>query len=134
MSAGIVVSLACGALAVLYGILSIRWIMNQPEGNEKMRSISIAIQEGASAYFKRQYTAIAVVGVVLFILLFIALDAWTAIGFAIGAIFSGLAGYVGMSVSVRANSRTAEAARQGLNPAMQIAFRGGWSPSVSAAA
>ena len=125
MSAGIVVSLACGALAVLYGILSIRWIMNQPEGNEKMRSISIAIQEGASAYFKRQYTAIAVVGVVLFILLFIALDAWTAIGFAIGAIFSGLAGYVGMSVSVRANSRTAEAARQGLNPAMQIAFRGG---------
>ena len=125
MSAGIVVSLACGVLAVLYGILSIRWILNQPEGNEKMRSISGAIQEGASAYFKRQYTAIAVVGVVLFIVLFIALDALTAIGFAIGAIFSGLAGYVGMSVSVRANSRTAEAARTGLNPAMQIAFRGG---------
>jgi K(+)-stimulated pyrophosphate-energized sodium pump len=125
MSAGILVALACAILAILYGALSIKWIMKQPQGNERMCEISAAIQEGASAYFKRQYSAIALVGVVLFIALFVMLDALTAIGFAIGAILSGLAGYIGMSVSVRANNRTAEAARVGLNPAMQIAFRGG---------
>ena len=125
MSAGLVVSLACAILAIVYGALSIKWIMKQPEGSDRMREISGAIQEGASAYFKRQYSAIAWVGVVLFVILWVMLDEWTAIGFAIGAIFSGLAGYIGMSVSVRANNRTAEAAFDGLNPAMQIAFRGG---------
>jgi len=125
MSAGIVVALACAVLAIAYGAFTIKWIMKQPEGNERMREISAAIQEGASAYFKRQYTAIGLVGVVLFVILFIALDALTAVGFAIGAIFSGLAGFIGMYVSVRANNRTAEAAKSGLNPAMQIAFRGG---------
>ncbi|TNF97560.1 MAG: sodium-translocating pyrophosphatase [Gammaproteobacteria bacterium] len=125
MSAGIVISLACALAAIIYGAFSIRWVMDKPDGNEEMRKIASAIQEGASAYFKRQYGAISVVGIVLFIVLFIVLDAMTAIGFAIGALFSGIAGFIGMYVSVRANARTAEAAKTGLNPAMQIAFRGG---------
>ena len=125
MSAGLAVSLACAILAIVYGALSIKWIMKQSQGSDRMREISGAIQEGASAYFKRQYSAIALVGIVLFIVLYVMLEIWTAVGFAIGAIFSGLAGYIGMSVSVRANNRTAEAAFDGLNPAMQIAFRGG---------
>jgi K(+)-stimulated pyrophosphate-energized sodium pump len=125
MSAGIVISLACALAAVVYGALSIRWVMDKPDGNEEMRKIASAIQEGASAYFKRQYGAISVVGIVLFVILFIVLDAMTAFGFAIGAVFSGLAGFIGMYVSVRANSRTAESAKTGLNPAMKVAFRGG---------
>jgi K(+)-stimulated pyrophosphate-energized sodium pump len=125
MSTGIILALGSAFLAILYGIISISWIMKKPEGSDEMRRISGAIQEGASAYFKRQYTAIGMVGIVLFIVLFIALDTLTAIGFAIGAIMSGLAGFIGMYVSVRANARTAEAAKDGLNPAMQIAFRGG---------
>jgi K(+)-stimulated pyrophosphate-energized sodium pump len=125
MSTGIILALGSAFLAILYGIISIGWIMKKPEGSDEMRRISGAIQEGASAYFKRQYTAIGMVGIVLFIVLFIALDTLTAIGFAIGAIMSGLAGFIGMYVSVRANARTAEAAKDGLNPAMQIAFRGG---------
>jgi len=125
MSAGIILALGSAFLAVLYGIVTISWVMKKPEGSDDMCRISGAVQEGASAYFKRQYSAIAVVGVVLFIVLFIALDALTAIGFAVGAIMSGLAGFIGMYVSVRANARTAEAAKEGLNPAMQIAFRGG---------
>ena len=125
MSTGIILALGSAFLAILYGVISIGWIMKKPEGSDEMRRISGAIQEGASAYFKRQYTAIGMVGIVLFIVLFIALDTLTAIGFAIGAIMSGLAGFIGMYVSVRANARTAEAAKDGLNPAMQIAFRGG---------
>ena len=125
MFMGTILALISAVAAIIYGSKSIRWIMEQPEGNPQMREIAAAVQEGASAYFKRQYTAIAVVGLILFVILWIVLDGTTALGFAIGAIFSGLAGFIGMYVSVRANVRTAEAAHDGLNPAMQIAFKGG---------
>jgi K(+)-stimulated pyrophosphate-energized sodium pump len=119
--------LAVGAslLAVLYGIFMARWIVKQSPGNEKMQSISAAITEGANAYMNRQYSTIGVVGVVLFVVVGYFIGWATAIGFAIGAIFSAAAGYIGMYVSVRANVRTAEAARGGIPPALNIAFRGG---------
>jgi K(+)-stimulated pyrophosphate-energized sodium pump len=118
-------SIGAGILAVLYGLVSVQWILKKPAGNERMQKIAQAIQEGAGAYMNRQYFTIGMVGIVLFVILGFALDWHTAIGFAIGAIFSGAAGYIGMFVSVRANVRTAEAARQGVNPALDIAFRGG---------
>jgi K(+)-stimulated pyrophosphate-energized sodium pump len=118
-------SIGAGALALLYGIISTQWIIKQPTGNSRMQEIQAAIQEGANAYMNRQYATIGVVGVVLFIALFVALGWTTAIGFAIGAILSALAGYIGMFVSVRANVRTAEAATKGVNPALNVAFRGG---------
>ena len=118
-------AIGAGVLAVLYGLVSVQWILKQPAGNERMQEISLAIQEGAGAYMNRQYSAIGVVGVVLFLILGIALNWYTAIGFAIGSIFSAAAGYIGMFVSVRANVRTAEAATKGVNPALNIAFRGG---------
>ena len=118
-------SIGAGALAILFGILSTQWILKQPAGNTRMQEIAAAIQEGAKAYMNRQYTTIGVVGVVLFVILGFALDWATAIGFAIGAIFSALAGYIGMYVSVRANVRTAEAATKGVNPALNVAFKGG---------
>jgi len=111
--------------AIVYGIVSVRWILAKPAGNARMQEIAHAIQEGAKAYLNRQYTAIGIVGVALFIVIGIFIEWTTATGFAIGAIFSGLAGYIGMHISVRANVRTAEAANDGLNAAMQIAFRGG---------
>jgi len=118
-------ALVCGALAVVYGVWSIRWILVQPEGNEKMRAIATAIQQGASAYLNRQYTAISIVGIVLFLALGLALDWYTAFGFSIGAVFSGAAGYIGMNISVRSNLRTAQAAGNGINAALTVAFRGG---------
>jgi len=118
-------SIGAGGLAILFGVISTQWILKQPAGNDRMQEISKAIQEGAKAYMDRQYMTIGLVGVVLFAVLAYALGWATAIGFAIGAIFSGLAGYIGMYVSVRANVRTAEAATKGVNPALNVAFRGG---------
>ncbi len=127
MDSGTALWLAMGAslLAVLYGILMARWIVKQSPGNEKMQEISNAITEGANAYMNRQYATIGMVGVVLFVIVGYFIGLASAIGFAIGAIFSALAGYIGMYVSVRANVRTAEAARSGVAPALNIAFRGG---------
>jgi K(+)-stimulated pyrophosphate-energized sodium pump len=118
-------TLGAAVLAILYGAFASRWVLAQPAGNEKMQGIAAAIQEGANAYMNRQYTTIGMVGVVLFVIVGVLLDWATAIGFGIGAVFSALAGYVGMFVSVRANVRTAEAARVGVAPALNIAFRGG---------
>ncbi|TVO76832.1 sodium-translocating pyrophosphatase [Sedimenticola selenatireducens] len=125
MSSGLVFALLCAVGAIAYGAYSIRWLLAKPEGSEEMRNISQAIQEGASAYLNRQYMAIGVVGVILFGVIYLLLDPITAFGFAVGSILSGLAGYIGMNISVRANSRTTEAAKQGLNPALAVAFRGG---------
>jgi K(+)-stimulated pyrophosphate-energized sodium pump len=126
MSTGLIFALICAVFAIVYGAMSVRWILSKPAGNERMQEIAGAIQEGAQAYLNRQYTTIGLAGVVLFVIIGFSGIGWsTAIGFAIGALFSGLAGYIGMHVSVRSNVRTAQAANEGLNAAMQIAFRGG---------
>ena len=118
-------ALACAVAAVAYGLISTRWILSLPQGSERMRTIAAAIQEGAGAYMKRQYTIIAAVGGIMFIALFATLGAKTAVGFAIGALFSGLTGFIGMFVSVRANVRTTEAAKSGIHKALNVAFKGG---------
>jgi K(+)-stimulated pyrophosphate-energized sodium pump len=125
MSDSLIFAMACAAAAIIYGVVSINWVLGKPTGSDRMREIAAAIQEGASAYLNRQYTTIAMVGVILFLVIYFGLNPRTAIGFAIGALLSAATGYIGMNISVRANVRTTEAAKDGINPALQVAFRSG---------
>ena len=128
---GVVIALVCSGAALVYGVVTSRWLLALSPGNQEMQDISTAVQEGASAYLRRQYTIIAGVAVVLAILLAVALEATDAegiliaVGFLIGGTFSGAAGFIGMNVSVRSNARVAESARSGVSRALEVAFKGG---------
>lgn len=124
--------LAAGAIAIVYGILLTAWILRQKQGDKKMIEIATAIQEGASAYLNRQYTVVGVVGLLIFLILFWKFNSVTAIGFVVGAVASAAAGYIGMNVAVRANVRTANAAKTGLAAALDTAFKGGAVTGISA--
>src|SRR5579862_9536157 len=125
MGLQLILILVCGALALVYGALTVRSVLSRSAGTPRMQEIAAAIQEGAAAYLNRQYTTIAVAGVVILIIAFVIFGWQVAVGYLIGATFSGLAGYIGMNVSVRANVRTAEASRQGLASGLSVAFRSG---------
>ena len=115
----------CGAVGVIYALVTAAWVSKQDAGSSRMQEISNAVKEGAEAFLKREYRTVAIVGIILFIILYAFIGLWTGIGFLIGAIGSALAGYIGMMVSVRANVRTAQAAHRGLQAALGLAFKGG---------
>src|SRR4051812_41275310 len=125
MNAYVIFALISSIVSIAYGAFLIAHILKKPAGNARMQEIAAAIQAGATAYLNRQYRTIGIIAVILFIILWLGLGITIAVGFLLGAIFSALAGYIGMNVCVRANVRTTEAARSGLGAALDLSFKGG---------